>query len=103
MESLGNTITAKDILDRGSERIADELSGQPRIKALMLGTIGYVYQGLGLFELAETHMQEAYDLQIRELGQEHEDTLESLDKLTDLALSQARYEKMEAFATESLS
>ena len=101
-ESLGNTITAKEILDRGSERIAEELSGQPRRKALMLGTIGGVYQSLGLFDLAEAHMQEAYDLQIRELGQEHKDTLASLDALTLLALDQARYEKMEAFATESL-
>ena len=43
-ESRGNTITAREILDRGSHRLETELTGQPLTKARLMNTIGKVYQ-----------------------------------------------------------
>ena len=101
-KSLGNTIFAREMLDQASERLHEELSMQPVTKARMLATIGSVYQSLGLSEQAQTHKQEAYDIRVVELGNEHEDTLDALDSLTSLALFRGEYEKMDAFARESL-
>ena len=51
-ESLGNTITAREILDKGAERIETELTDQPAIQATLMDTMGTVYTSLGLYEPA---------------------------------------------------
>ncbi|MEL7312704.1 MAG: serine/threonine-protein kinase, partial [Pseudomonadota bacterium] len=61
-ESLGETITAREVLDQGAVRIRDELTEDDRIRARMLQTIGAVYQRLGLYDDAQTLMQEAVSL-----------------------------------------
>ena len=47
-ESLGETITAREILDRGVARIETELADQPAIQATLADTMGTAYTGLGL-------------------------------------------------------
>ena len=51
-ESLGETITAKEILDRGVARIETELVDQPVIQATLSDTMGTAYTGLGLVQQA---------------------------------------------------
>ncbi len=48
-EALGNTITAREILDKGAARIEEELVGQPAIQATLMDTMGTVYTSLGLY------------------------------------------------------
>ena len=48
-EARGNTITAREILDRGAERIGSQLETQPAIQARLQSTMGRVYSGLALF------------------------------------------------------
>ena len=84
------------------DRVHEEVSMHPVTQARMLATIGDVYQSLGLVERAQKHKQDAYDIRLAELGAEHEDTLDALDSLTALALFRGEFEKMNAFATESL-
>jgi len=48
-EARGNAVTAREILDRGAERIETELSGQPRVQTRLLHTMAQVYQSLGLY------------------------------------------------------
>lgn len=57
--SLGETITAQELLDQGAERIDDELANQPEIQAEMLGVMGEVYQQLGLFDKAGELLEES--------------------------------------------
>lgn len=47
-----NSITARSILDRGAERIADELQDQPTVQSRLSATIARAYNNLGLFNLA---------------------------------------------------
>ncbi len=51
-ESLGNSITAREILDKGAARIELELTDQPEIQATLMDTMGTVYTSLGLYEPA---------------------------------------------------
>ena len=46
-EALGNTITAREILDKGATRIETELGDQPEIQATLMDTMGTVYTSLG--------------------------------------------------------
>ena len=47
-EARGNAMTAREVLDKGSERIATQLTNQPEIQATLMDTLGTVYMGLGL-------------------------------------------------------
>lgn len=61
-EARGNSITAREVLDRGSERIAHELREQPVIRARLLEAIGRVYFGLGLYDQARKNFAEVAEL-----------------------------------------
>ncbi len=52
-ESRGASVTAREILDRGAERLAHELADEPELRADLQETIGGVYQNLGLHHSAE--------------------------------------------------
>jgi eukaryotic-like serine/threonine-protein kinase len=48
-EARGNTITAREILDRSAKEINTGLSKDPELRAEMLYVMGTVYQKLGLY------------------------------------------------------
>ena len=75
----GPNATARDLLVRGTNRIETELAGQPRTQAVMLGAVGQVYQGLGLY-------REATPLFERALALQHEHDGDNLD------IAQAEYD-----------
>lgn len=52
-EARGNTITAREVLDRGVERIQNTRIDKPLVKSRLLGTMGQVYVGLGIYKRAE--------------------------------------------------
>lgn len=58
-EALGSTITAREVLDRGADRIRGELGGQPAVQARLMRTMGDVYRNLGLLREAETLLHDA--------------------------------------------
>jgi serine/threonine protein kinase len=58
-EARGNTITAREILDQGADRIERDLKNQPVVQVRMLGIIGNVYGSLGLRELAKPLLERA--------------------------------------------
>ena len=51
-EARGNTITAREILDKGAMAIETELSGQPAVQGRLAFTMGSVYRSLGLYQAA---------------------------------------------------
>jgi non-specific serine/threonine protein kinase/serine/threonine-protein kinase len=70
-EARGNIITAREILDVGAQRIERELEDQPLLQARLLGTLGRVYGGLGLYSEAENVLRRALAIQEEELGEDH--------------------------------
>ncbi len=60
-ESMGDTLTARQILASGLERI-DELDQQPEIQAEMLGVIGGVYGSLGMMKESIPTMERSIGL-----------------------------------------
>jgi len=95
-EARGNTITAREILDRGGRKIETELADQPLVQANLMTTIGGVYHSLGLFDPAESFLERALDTRRRVLGPEHRSTLRSMDELAALYHNRGRYDEAEA-------
>jgi non-specific serine/threonine protein kinase/serine/threonine-protein kinase len=91
-EALGNTITAREILDKGSGRIRQELGDQPRVQARLMDTMGRVYRNLGLYDQARPLLEEAVEIQRGELGPEHPELAGSLKDLGNLLKSSGDYE-----------
>ena len=58
-EARGNTVTAREVLDRGADRIAAELTGQPAIQARLMRIMGDVYGRLGLYADAVPLLEQA--------------------------------------------
>jgi len=80
-ETSGETVTARQILDRGVANLEVELADQPLTRSAMMTVVGQVYGELGLFDDAERILREALEIRQRELGldaPEVADTLVSL-------------------------
>ncbi len=88
-EARGNTITAREILDRGADSVKSALAGQPAVQARLMRTIGEVYSELGLYAQAEPLLRAAVDRD-RETGDDRE-LARSLEVLGTLYRLQARY------------
>jgi serine/threonine protein kinase/tetratricopeptide (TPR) repeat protein len=83
-EARGNRVTAREILDRGAEKVSQELEAQPLVQAQLMDTIGQVYGKLGLYGQAEPLTRTALDIRRDVLGDEHVDVAESLVHLGGL-------------------
>ena len=61
-EAKGNTITAREILDKGATRINEELAGEPRVQRRLMVIMGQVYQSLGLLTPAARLKERALEV-----------------------------------------
>ena len=57
----GARVTARDLLDRGSQRIDGDLADSPRLRADLLGTFGTLYRQLGQYERADGTLARALE------------------------------------------
>ena len=101
-ESQGENVTAREILDRGAERIEQELTDQPEVQARLMSSIGWVYHTVGLFDDSERLLRRAIELQRAHLGPEHPETLESMASLNETLYRQGRYRELEQLDVELL-
>jgi eukaryotic-like serine/threonine-protein kinase len=60
-EARGENITARDLLDRGAERIG-ELADQPEVQTAMMQLIGRIYWSIGSYEEAVPILERAIEL-----------------------------------------
>ncbi len=90
-ESLGNTVTARELLDWGAQEIEKELGEKPIVQARLMHTIGAVYRRLGLYGEADPLLERALELREQELGQEHSDVAVTLNELAELRRGEGRY------------
>ena len=101
-ETLGETVTARQLLDRGAERIGTELSARPLTRARMLETMGLVYGSLGLIDVAERMQREAFAIREKDLGPGHVDVARSLERLSRLAYDRGDYPGAEKLSRQAL-
>jgi non-specific serine/threonine protein kinase/serine/threonine-protein kinase len=101
-EARGNTITAREILDKGEEEIEVGLKNEPELQAKMMYTMAETYQGLGLESRAQPLLEGALEIQRRVLGPEHSDTLRSMGTLAAVLAYRGHYAEAEKLQRETL-
>ncbi len=57
-QASGREITAREILDRGAEKIANDPDLQPLVRARLLETMGLTYRSLALWDEARSMLEE---------------------------------------------
>ena len=101
-ESKGNAVTAREILDKGADKVREELKDQPETQATLLRTIGDAYQSLGLLDRALPLLEESLKLRRQASGNNHPDTATSLQSLGELHVKRGEYDQAEPLFRESL-
>jgi serine/threonine protein kinase/Tfp pilus assembly protein PilF len=101
-EARGNSITAREILEKGAEKIETDLLGQPAIQSRMMETIGQVYQSLGLFSLAEPLLKKSLETRRSALGENHYLTAASMINLAWLYISMRRTGEAETLVQDGI-
>ena len=100
-EALGNTITAREILDRGADRIERELVGQPALQGRLMETMGSVYTSLGLYEEAEPLLRQSLEVRRGALGDASPEVASGLHALAWLYRTQWRLDEALPMAREA--
>jgi len=101
-EARGNSVTAREILDKASTNIETSLTKDPELQAQMMHVMGDVYDNLGLYPRAHSLQQKSLEIRQRVLGPNHHDTLESMNSLAGVLWSEGHYAEAEKFYRETL-
>lgn len=91
-EALGNSITAREIMDTGAKRIEAELATQPATQATLMETMGAVYTSLGLYDRAVSLLQSALQKRLAVHGEGSVEAARSMQRLADVMKLKAEYE-----------
>jgi non-specific serine/threonine protein kinase/serine/threonine-protein kinase len=76
-EARGNSVTAREILDKAAKEIDTGLSNDPELQAKMMFTMAETYSGLGLYSRARPLLERVVEIQQRVLGPENRETMAS--------------------------
>jgi tetratricopeptide (TPR) repeat protein len=95
-EARGNSLTAREMLDKGAARVEKQLASEPQVQATLLDTLGTVYMGLGLYEQAQPLLQSSIAKREKLVPAEAADLALSLSHQGDLLTFRADYPGAEA-------
>jgi tetratricopeptide (TPR) repeat protein/tRNA A-37 threonylcarbamoyl transferase component Bud32 len=98
----GETLTVRDVLDRGAKQIERDLAGQPEVQTSLMDTIGGIYRELGLFEEAGRMLEAAYQTRRRLFGDADLRVAQSLQSLGLLRIVTGDYAEAERFLRQVL-
>lgn len=100
-QARGNSVTARELLDKASQQIDTGLADDPLLQARMMNVMGTVYENLGLFSQAEPLLRHAVEIREQKLGGENKDTLQSMYQLSEVLTWQGKLPEAEKLCRES--
>jgi eukaryotic-like serine/threonine-protein kinase len=87
----GDTITARELLERGRQRIERELGAQPEVRARLLALLGEIHRRLGMYPEGTTMLKDALATRERVLGPAHHDVAEAASLLGRVTIDSGNY------------
>jgi serine/threonine-protein kinase len=99
----GATISAKDLLDQGAERLRGELGTEPVLRARLLHTVATTYVALGLYARALPLEERALQLRRAHLDPRDPEIADSLDELGQIHTLSAEYAKADPLLRDALA
>ena len=101
--ATGDTISARELLDRSARQIEIALEDQPEVKAELMTVLGQVYQHLGLYEESRALLETALDMRRALFAPPHVALATSLNKLAKTLMEQGKHEAARSFYAEALA
>jgi len=95
-ERVGNSVTAREVLDKASKDIETGLSKDPGLQAHMAYVMGMAYLNLGLYSRAEALLDRSVRAGNSAGGGENRDTLKSMQKLAWTLVLEGRFADAES-------
>ena len=102
-QARGESVTAREILDKAAQRIDTGLAKDPETQAHMMYVMAEVYDNLGLIADTRSLVERAAEVQRRVLGQENPETLASMDLLGKTLVKQGRFAEAETLERATIS
>ena len=99
----GSTITAREILDRGTAKVTHELEREPIVQARLMDTLGLVYDSLGLYDQALALLEAALTSRRQLLGEENLEVASTMVNLGGVWWHKGDYDKAEPLLERGLS
>jgi len=96
-EARGNTVTAREILDKASKEIETGLAKQPDLRAYMMDVMTEVYLNLGLFSKARALVSRSLEITRAALGPDHEETLRTANLLGKILAMSGHLDEAEPY------
>jgi serine/threonine-protein kinase len=101
-QARGEEISARQLVDRGAQRIANELGDQPEVQSEMMAVLGTIYCNLGLYEQAAPLLQEALEIRRELPDQDPAVVVSTMNSLGTVYLEEGRYAEAEPLMLEAI-
>ena len=97
----GASVTARQLLDQGAERIDRQLADQPNARARLLQTMAVVYRNLGLYQEAARLLLDVAELREAGVG-DNVDRVTTWNLLSSVRWRQMHFDEAKTFAERAL-
>ena len=101
-QARGRDVTVRELLDRAGPELAGQFDAQPKVEAALRDVIGNTYYALGLYDLAEPHLEAAVALRRASGAAPDEGFVLSLMRLANLRQATNREADADALLNEAL-
>jgi non-specific serine/threonine protein kinase/serine/threonine-protein kinase len=101
-ESRGNSVTAREILDKASNEIGTGLANDPEVQSQMMQVMASTYINLGLYGRAHELAKRASDERLKSLGPNDPKTLESMAQLGWVQAREGQFEQADQLERDAL-
>ena len=102
-QARGNSVTAREVLDKASNDLGAGLAKDPEAQSQMMGVMASTYQNLGLYPRAHELAKRALDSRLNLLGPDDPKTLESMVQLGFILDREGHYAEAEKLERQALA
>ena len=102
-QATNATVTTRELLDRGADRLKEEPPSEPIVEAALLDTIGRAYLGLGLPEPAAPLLERSAVLTRATHGERHHETVRAMGAWAQLEQRRGDFPRAEKTARQAIA
>jgi eukaryotic-like serine/threonine-protein kinase len=103
MQRVGNTVTARDLLDKAAKEIDTSLANDPELQARMMHVMGKAYEDLGQYSAAESLLERSAKVSSSAVGPENPETLGAMSALSETLFFEGRLSEAETLQRKVLA